>query len=151
MTDQPPPDDPAAGTPAGPPPDPSAWAQSGPATPGAPPPPYAGVPGFPPPQPSRFKGSSVVWGALLSLVIPFFWLPLSLLVAGWLSGAGGSSAAPAIAAFLLMLLVPLVPGGLLAARGRTPSERGMGLGLLIGWGAIAIVGGGLCIAILSQF
>lgn len=107
-----------------------------------------GTPGGTEQQQPRFPGWSVVGGIALSLVIMVVWLPLSLVGAGAITGYSAGNAA--VLAFLLLLLVPLVPAVVLV-RGRTPHRRGLGLGLLMGWGLIAIVSGGVCINLVHVF
>jgi hypothetical protein len=89
----------------------------------------------------RFAEGGVLVGVLLS----FFGTPL-LTVLGSVVDVG--VAGPA---FLLTGLVgPLVAGLALLAVGRTAVQRGLGLGLTIGWGVIVVVGAGLCIALISS-
>ena len=52
--------------------------------------------------------------------------------------------------FLGLLLGVLVTGIVLAASPGPPVRRGLGLGLVIGWGVTLIVAAGLCVAILSS-
>jgi hypothetical protein len=47
-------------------------------------------------------------------------------------------------------LVPPVVGSVLALRG-SPNRRGFGLGLLIGWAVVLVIGGGACIALIAAF
>jgi hypothetical protein len=53
--------------------------------------------------------------------------------------------------FLGLLLGVLLAGILLAASPGPPLRRGLGLGVVIGWGLTLIVAAGLCVAILSSF
>lgn len=52
--------------------------------------------------------------------------------------------------FFPLLLGVLVTGIVLAASPGPPVRRGLGLGLVIGWGLTLIVAAGLCVAILSS-
>ena len=47
----------------------------------------------------------------------------------------------------MRLVAPVVVGGVLVGRG-SPQRRGLGLGLLIGWGLAVIVVGGACVALI---
>lgn len=96
------------------------------------PPPDSFAP-FPPPKPER--RFSVLW-VVLGALTPVLLLLLSL--------AGLAVLLPVV------LFGPVVGGAILIALGRTPQWRGYGLGLLIGWGILLVVGAGLCVAILAN-
>jgi hypothetical protein len=79
---------------------------------------------------------------LLGVVLPFVLLPLSGLL---------EFGVPAGLAFLAALLAPPVVGTVFAVRRGTPARRGLGLGVLIGWAALLVVGAGLCVALLAAY
>jgi hypothetical protein len=94
-----------------------------------------------PPRPERrFGTGAVVGGAVLGLVAT---VGLPALLAS-LPGFGALLFFPAG-------LAPLVAGIVLAASSGPPQRRGLGLGLVIGWGATLVVGAGVCIALLASF
>ena len=96
-----------------------------------PPPGYSSFP--PPPKPERqFSVLWVVFGALTPVLLVLLAL------------AGLAVILPVV------LFGPVVAGALLIGRGGTPQWRGYGLGLLIGWGVLLVVGAGLCVAILGS-
>jgi len=96
-----------------------------------PPPPFRQPPHGSGPGPVRFAGGAVAGGVITGIVAP-------VLVAV-LFGLG-----------LLLGLGPLVLGIVLASRHGSPTRRGFGLGLAIGWGCFVIIGGGLCLALVAQ-
>ena len=49
------------------------------------------------------------------------------------------------------LLVVLVLGIVLASSPGSPQRRGIGLGLVIGWGLLLLLAGGLCIALIAGY
>jgi hypothetical protein len=87
----------------------------------------------------------VALGVLLG-VVGVVGLPLLLL--GVVSGVAGNRPGVLPVALGIGVLAPLVVGIALVPRG-SPTRRGIGLGLLIGWGAALVVGGGLCIALIA--
>jgi hypothetical protein len=99
-------------------------------------PPYGPPPddlGPPPRSERRFSVLAVVLGVVA---------PVLLLAVGALLGTIAGVLVP------VLLLGSVVAGAVLVASGRTPRERGFGLGLLIGWSVLVVVAAGLCIAIL---
>jgi hypothetical protein len=107
----------------------------------APPPegtPEGMLPGYagPAPRPEpRFAVPATVLGVLT---------PLLLLVVGVRLGRLAAVIVPVV------LFGPVVAGVLLVSLGRGRRWRGFGLGLLIGWGVLAVAAAGLCIAILTE-
>ena len=95
----------------------------------------------PPPGPPerRFSKGAVAGGVPLGIV-GTIGLPLLGIIV------------PRIGAVLFfpLLLGMLVTGIVLAASPGPPVRRGLGLGLVIGWGLTLIVAAGLCVAILSS-
>lgn len=95
----------------------------------------------PPPEPhdamSIFFGIVTVFG---------LYMVLFSLGGGWFGG-GGSWVFVVMAVGVVVL--PLV--GIILFRRKVRRQRGWGLGLLIGWGALMVIGGGLCITLLNQF
>jgi hypothetical protein len=48
----------------------------------------------------------------------------------------------------LGLIVPVILGIVLATTPGSPRQRGFGLGLVIGWGLLVLLAGGLCVALV---
>jgi hypothetical protein len=92
----------------------------------------------PPPRPPRTFAPRWVVGGVAAGIAVTIGLPLVSVNVPGLGPLG----------FLGALVVPLVVGVVLAATQGTPSRRGFGLGLLIGWGASFIVGAGLCVVLV---
>ena len=93
-------------------------------------------PGYSPfPAPKQERQFSVLW-VVFGAVTPVLLVLLAL--------AGLAVILPVV------LFGPVVAGALLIGRGGTPQWRGYGLGLLIGWGVLLVVGAGLCVAILGS-
>jgi hypothetical protein len=76
-------------------------------------------------------------------------LVVALLIGVLARVTGGSGGAALGIASILLGLVPLVSGIVLAAAGRTPRLRGLGLGLAIGWGVWLVVAAGVCVAVVA--
>jgi hypothetical protein len=93
-------------------------------------------PGYSPfPAPKQERQFSVLW-VVFGALTPVLLVLLAL--------AGLAVILPVV------LFGPVVAGALLIGRGGTPQWRGYGLGLLIGWGVLLVVGAGLCVAILGS-
>ncbi len=69
---------------------------------------------------------------------------------GWFIPAQLGSIVAAGIASLLGLLLPLGVGIVLAARKGTPTRRGLGLGLIIGWALAPVIFAGVCIVVISS-
>lgn len=97
--------------------------------------------------PRRFATGPVVLGAVAG-VVGTVGLPVVL-------GLLASVAGPVAFAFgllgLVSVLVVLVLGIVLASTPGTPQRRGFGLGLVIGWGLLLLLAGGLCIALIAGY
>lgn len=117
------------------------------------PPPYTGPPGpWQPPPPRRFS-TGAIWGGI------FLALPVMLVVGAvgigglrwteWLNEVAGplGSLGP-LGLGLSLQVVPLIVGVVLAAVPGTPTRRGLGLGLVIGWAVWSIVGAGVCVLLI---
>ena len=94
----------------------------------------------PPAQPERRFAKGAVAGGVLLGIVGTIGLPLLGVLL------------PRVGALLFfpLLLGVLVTGIVLAASPGPPVRRGLGLGLVIGWGLTLIVAAGLCVAILSS-
>lgn len=113
-----------------------------------PPSPYGpGGPALPPPPAKRFSGGMIAAGVFVGMTLAVGVPLLALGIGSTLVGDSGSGAAVAVT-LAVAVLAPLVLGIVLVRKG-TPERRGLGLGLLIGWAVVTIVGGGLCIAIIA--
>jgi hypothetical protein len=103
-----------------------------------------GIPGagHPTPQPPgrRFAPGMVALGVLLAVVTPI----AAIQVVQYL-GEGG------LLLLVAAVLAPPVAGAVLVALPGSARRRGLGLGLLIGWGAVLVIAGGVCIALLAAF
>jgi hypothetical protein len=87
----------------------------------------------------------MVWAGIgLELV---YVLAVSVLIGG-LTRLSDSLPVAGVGSVVLGLL-PLVGGIVLAAVGRTPRARGLGLGFAIGWAVWLIVGAGVCVAVFA--
>ena len=97
--------------------------------------------------PRRFATGSVVLGAVAG-VVGTLGLPILL-------GLVASVAGPVAFVFgllgLLAVLLPLILGIVLASTPGSPQRRGFGLGLVIGWGLLLLLAGGLCIALIAGY
>jgi len=97
--------------------------------------------------PRRFATGSVVLGAVVG-VVGTVAVPILL-------GLVASVAGPVGIAFGLLVpvtvLVALVLGIVLASTPGSPQRRGFGLGLVIGWGLLLLLAGGLCIALIAGY
>ncbi|MFN8074253.1 MAG: hypothetical protein U0Q15_02395 [Kineosporiaceae bacterium] len=130
----PPPPGPPPGPPGPPPATPSGPQGQGPA-------------GTPPP---RFDVASLIGGLVLGVGLAFGSAVAGVAAAATISEALGLEQAVPITAFVACMLLPLVGAGVLAFRGRSPVVRGLALGVLISDSIVAIVGGGICISLLSN-
>ncbi len=90
----------------------------------------------------RFHQPSTWLGVLLGLIAA----PVALLL-----GTSVDLGRLTTVLLLASLVAPPLVGGVLAAVGGNPRRRGLGLGLVMGWGLLMVIGGGLCIALLSQY
>ena len=99
------------------------------------------------PPPRRFATGSVVLGTVAG-VLGTVGLPILL-------GLVASVAGPVGVVFGLLgfvsVLVVLVLGIVLASTPGTPQRRGFGLGLVIGWGLLLLLLGGLCIVLIAGY
>ena len=103
---------------------------------------------YPPPgqerPPRRFATGAVVGGAVAGSVGTVA-LPVVL---GLLASVAGPVAFVFGLFGLVSVVAVLVLGIVLASTSGTPARRGFGLGLVIGWGLLLLLAGGLCIALI---
>jgi hypothetical protein len=122
----------------------------GPPQPGYGPPaayPYAGA--APATRAKRFSGGAIWAGIGLDLLYAVVLSVLSTVVVRFVTGSDLTAVWGIVA--LVLGLVPLVGGIVLAAAGRTPRWRGLGLGMALGYAVWLIVGAGSCVAVLAYF
>jgi hypothetical protein len=107
---------------------------------------YAQPPTSAPPR--RFSTGAVIAGAAAVLL----GLPLVGAAAVAVPYSGSVGWLGSVVALVAVAAVPglLVTGIVLAAIKGTATRRGFGLGMVIGWGLLVIIGAGACIALLSQ-
>jgi hypothetical protein len=103
-----------------------------------------GWPPPPPPLPPRRYSTKWIWigvalGIAATMGLPF----LGLVVAAVVKVRGVIAIVSLVA-----LVVPLVLGIVFLAQEGTPSRKGLGLGLIIGWALAPIVFAGLCILVI---
>lgn len=95
----------------------------------------------PPPAPRRFHPGSIWSGIALGIAVT---------VGGTMLAAGAAvPLTPLLVA--VCLLAALIVGGVLAVISGPPKRRGLGLGLVIGWGASVLIGGGMCVYLLTTW
>ena len=99
------------------------------------------------PPPRRFATGSVVLGAVAG-VVGTIGLPLVL---GGLAAVAGPVSVVFGLLGLVSILVVLVLGIVLASTPGSPQRRGFGLGLVIGWGLLVLLAGGLCIVLIVGY
>ncbi|GAA3443320.1 hypothetical protein [Planomonospora venezuelensis] len=93
--------------------------------------------GGPPPPPGGPSGASVGM-ALLGVVV---YVVVNVLF-GFIALGTGSTTGFAVVAALLALLT--FGSGVVLVKSGTPLARGMGVGLMIGWGLVTVLSAGFC-------
>ena len=94
--------------------------------------------------PRRFATGAIVLGAVAGIAGTIA-LPVVL---GLLASVAGPVAFLFGIFGLLAVVLPLIVGIVFASAEGTPQRRGFGLGLIIGWGLLLLLAGGLCIALI---
>ncbi|BDE00721.1 hypothetical protein [Mycolicibacterium fortuitum] len=113
-------------------------------------PPYQYPPGYPygpPPQPERRISVPMV------IIGPFLYAALNLMIgfAAFISAgaadSGGGSANAVLGAAAVLLAFIAFGGGTVMLFSKSPTARGLGIGLMVGWALVSLVTAGFCTGI----